>query len=132
MLKTRVITAAILLPAVLAILLFGSMPLLRLSLMVCIFFSVKEAAEMLIPAFERRLYPDSGISGGLLKRWVFFCVLVGWTLFFLSSSGDYEAGRGGIAIGFLLLMVVGVFSAYSTIALFKSASLKSGHITGVK
>lgn len=109
MLKQRIITAAVGLPLLLGLILFGGHSVIFTLLMVCTALSVYEVANMFLPALA------SKVGGGNLasyhRFWTFFCVTVGCALFWISTSHVFSSERGGIVIALVVMLVTGTFSA---------------------
>lgn len=109
MLQTRLLTAAIGLPLLLALFIFGSQRLVFSLFFLFVAGSVYEMASMFLPALHRRIVGGKGAPMG--KAWVFFCVFASVVLFALSAGPYVQHGRGGIVVGLVLLLMVGTFSA---------------------
>lgn len=127
-LRTRIITAGLLLPVPLLLFVFGPPWVVKGFLLVCATLSVTELATMLIPAFSRRAgtlagdqasYASEGGEGGgdgalaLVKRHALagVTVLLGWALFLASVNGTAEVAVGGTALAAMAALLIGTFSA---------------------
>ena len=122
MLRVRIMTAAILLPLVLAAFMFGPVWFIGLFLAFCTGLSVYEAAHMLIPALERRLAPGESFhpdpessSRGMpsVKALTTIAVVIGLGIIALATGGSIVAGGAVAATGILLALLIGTFSARS-------------------
>ncbi len=109
MLRTRILTAAIGIPVLLALFLFGSESLVFSLFFIFVGWSVYEMASMFLPALHQRIVGGDGIPIG--KKWVFFCVAASLVLFALSAGPYVQHAQGGIVVGLVLLLMVGTFSA---------------------
>lgn len=122
MLRVRIITAAILLPLVLAAFMFGPVWFIGLFLALCTGLSVYEAAHMLIPALERRLAPGESFHPEPDGTWpaipsvkalTVIAVVLGVGIISLATGGSIASSGAVAAAGILLALLIGTFSARS-------------------
>jgi phosphatidate cytidylyltransferase len=111
MLRTRILTALILGPLVIAAFLFGSRELVVMLLLFCTGTCVWEACGILIPAFEREI---GGVTDGtkkhLLKVRIFCLAIMGWI--FLSHVYDTGGGDyGTLVVALLVVFSAGILTA---------------------
>jgi len=116
MLKARIITAAIGLPLLLAILFFAEPIWLIPLFMIFVALSTYEMATMVLPKMQQLAWIS---SGGLEPRpsetpptvFIWGCVFLALFAFGASSAGSLESGRGMIVAALLGAIFVGAFSA---------------------
>ena len=121
MLKTRLLTAAILLPLVLGLFVLGPAWFVIIFLLLCLVLTVREAADIMIPAFERRLAPDAVASAAAAMGrddWRRHAVtgitmLLGAVMMLVSANSRPEASTGVIAGGSMAALLIGCFSSRS-------------------
>jgi CDP-diglyceride synthetase len=107
MLKTRVLTALILLPIVLGLFIFGPAWFVIGFIMLCMTLSIFEASTILIPTFEKRLAPsahrpgDTGTVTGKLpaRKYTFpaITMVLGILMLLVSANSRPDASVGVIA-----------------------------------
>lgn len=127
-LRTRLITALVLLPLVLAAFVFGPKWFVVIFLLACISLSVFEISFMLIPAFEQKLahhgqtfhLDEHGSFGGRIpfEAYVFpgITIALGWLAMIgsaLPEAAEATAGAsiGWMALGVITALLIGTFSA---------------------
>jgi phosphatidate cytidylyltransferase len=110
MLKTRLITAAILLPIVLGLFIYGLSWFVIGFVTLCMTLSIYEAATILVPAFEKRLAPDADRTA---TKYVFpaITIALGIAMLLISTLSTPEASVGVIALGSLTALLLGAFSS---------------------
>lgn len=125
MLKTRLISALILLPLVLAAFLYGPSWFVVVFLLISLTLAVSEMSMMIIPAFERRLAGvdtpvDMVVKDGeerMVPHRAFFfpavTVALGWAVLLFTVSGKAEVAVGGVALAALAALLIGSFSSKS-------------------
>lgn len=111
MLKQRLMSAAVGLPLLLVLLIWGSKFQLSIFFFICVSISVYEISGIMMPALWDRaqIEPEREMKGKYLLKWQFFAILAGVVMFFVSTFGDYESGRGGIVLVITVLMLFAVF-----------------------
>ncbi len=115
MLKTRVITAAVLLPLLLALMFYGPQWAMALTLVIFVGLAIYEFSGMLLPALEEKLVdPNHVVSDRVSEsRWIAFCVAAGLSLFMLAAFVPGSEGRAGMAVGLAVLIIISMFSSSS-------------------
>lgn len=110
MLKTRLITALILLPIVLGLFIFGPSWTVTGFIMVCMTLSIYEVSTILIPSFERRLAPEAVPHP---NKFLFpgIGVAVGIIMLCVSAQSRTDASVGVISLGLLATLLIGCFSS---------------------
>lgn len=121
MLKTRLITAAVLLPVVLGLFIFGPAWFVIAFILLCMTLSIYEASTILIPAFERRLAPHAVDAAALPdaegrlapQQYIFpgITMALGIAMLLISANSSPEASVGVIALGTLTALMLGAFSS---------------------
>lgn len=120
MLKVRLLTAAVLLPLVLAAFVFGPAFFIVIFLLACLTLTVFEVAMMIIPTFEQRLAPGD-VEGSddaetarrhprQIYRFPVIAVALGWVVLLFSVNGSAEVAVGGITLAALAALLIGSFS----------------------
>lgn len=122
MLKTRVVTAALLLPFVLGTLIFGSSGLVATFIFFCLLACLFEVLAMLLPAIERamrdpakveRKATDDANHQKIFQRSNFapmvVALVIASVLFIASVSGHAASGRGLIVVSLMSLLLIGMF-----------------------
>ena len=80
----------------------------------CVAISVHEMSSMLVPSLEAKILGEERRSKKIVGTfWYVAGIVISVILFFVATQGDYDTGRSGIALGFVVLMLVGVFTANS-------------------
>lgn len=125
MLKTRVLTAAVLLPAVLWLLLRGPHWAVLLLILAAIILSVFEMSMMIQPRLDEMLrnYSVMGAErsatgeiyvaasrGSHYRVLALFCSAVMASVFVVSAMYEQPAGRGVVVFGLIVAMIVAVFA----------------------
>jgi phosphatidate cytidylyltransferase len=125
MLKTRILTAAILLPLLLILLIQGPSWAVAVTLFVLISLSVFEMSMMIQPRLDEvlRNYSLIGHERSLTKelyvaanrtphyrKLALFCALVMNVIFVVSALYELPAGRGIVVFGLIFTMLAGVFA----------------------
>ncbi len=123
--KTRLITAVVLLPLVLSAFIFGPSWFVVLFLLACISLTVFEISFMLIPAFEQKLanhghtfhLDEHGSFGGPIPKEAFvfpgITIALGGLALLGSAwaSATAEATIGWMSLGVITALLIGTFSA---------------------
>jgi len=111
MLKTRFLSALVLLPLVLAAFLFGPAWFVIGFIMLCMTLSIFEISGMLIPTFEKKLAHVEPSTDATHKHiFPIITVGIGWAMLLLSAGSTPTASVGVIAAGSLLALLIGCFS----------------------
>lgn len=112
MLRTRLITAAVLLPLVLGLFIYGPSWFVGGFVLLCMVLTLHEAAGILIPAFEKKLAPDAAPAKSP-HTFPAITVAIGAVALIVVCNSKNEASVGIIAAGAVLALVVGCFSGRS-------------------
>jgi phosphatidate cytidylyltransferase len=116
MLRQRLLTAAIGIPALLFILIWAPSNVVSFFFLVFIGLAVFEISSMILPALDSKMHITIPAGEKNSRRSIrlgqAFCITIGMLVFLVSTFGTYEAGRGGIVVGMSLLMLVAVFSVH--------------------
>jgi len=111
MLLQRIITSLIGLPLLIWILIRGQKWHLVALFLVFVATSVHEISKMLVPSLEAKILGKDQlpcrVEGTL---WHTAGISVAMVLFFVATQGDYDTGRSGIALGFIVMMLLGIFT----------------------
>lgn len=123
-LRTRVLTAVVLLPIPLLLFLFAPPTAVAFGLLLCLTLSVLEMAAMVIPAFEWRLVEgetsaaaptpkETGLrrTPGQRVGLPFSAVALGWILFLLATAHSGEVVVGAITLVAMAALLIGAFSS---------------------
>jgi hypothetical protein len=114
MLIQRVLTAALALPMLLWIIVRGERWQMLAVFLACVAISVHELSSMVVPSLEAKILGEEHRSKKIVGTfWYLSGIVISVILFFVATQGDYDTGRSGIALGFVVLMLVGVFTAKS-------------------
>jgi len=125
MLRARLLTAAVLLPALLWLLMAGPAWGVMLLILAAIFLSVFEMSMMIQPRLDEMLRNYSIVGGGRSETseiyvaanrthhyriLALFCAFVMCVIFIVSSFYTVEAGRGIVVFGLMISMLAGAFA----------------------
>ncbi len=125
MLKARILTAAVLLPLLLALLIYGPAWGVAIFLVILITISVGEMSMMIQPRLDELLRNYAAVDGAQgeakevyvaakgsahYRHLALFCSLVMNVIFVVSAFYDLEAGRGIVVFGLIFAMLAGVFA----------------------
>jgi phosphatidate cytidylyltransferase len=112
MLIQRVLTAALALPLLLWIIIRGEKWQMLAVFLACVAISVHELSSMVVPSLEGKILGEDQRSKRIVGTfWHISGIVISMVLFFVATQGDYETGRSGIALGFVVVMLLGVFTA---------------------
>jgi phosphatidate cytidylyltransferase len=112
MLVQRVLTAALALPLLLWIIIRGEKWQMLAVFLACVAISVHELSSMVVPSLEGKILGEDKRSKRIVGTfWHISGIVISMVLFFVATQGDYETGRSGIALGFVVVMLLGVFTA---------------------
>lgn len=126
MLKQRVMTAAIGLPAVIGIFAVGPKWLLILIFLVFVGISAYESSRLLIPRMSKIFgAAAAGKTSSMRDEWFQpLAVVLAILLFVASSASPYQGAHGMLVVGLIGVMVLGLFSSRTIeLAMGRSASL---------
>ncbi len=108
-LQLRLLAAIVLLPLILAALIYGHSSFVFLFLAASMTVGVFEVSMMLFPAFEKKLAGSNPGPKSLVYPIV--AILLGWAMMLGSTKGGVEVSVGTVALAALLSLVIGAFSA---------------------
>ncbi|GAI77418.1 unnamed protein product, partial [marine sediment metagenome] len=125
MLRTRIITALILAPIVIGILIYAPKPLMGLFFLLCATACLLETLSFMLPAFENRLagkHVDTIVTKASgethtkifapeTRRPMLITVGLAWCMFLLMIFGGAEGAFGSLVAGILATIMVGCFLA---------------------
>jgi len=112
MLIQRILTAALALPILLWIIIRGERWQMLAVFLTCVAISVHELSSMVVPSLEAKILGEDQRSKRVVGTfWYISGIVISVILFFVATQGDYDTGRSGIALGFVVLMLLGVFTA---------------------
>lgn len=114
MLIQRVLTAVVVLPLLIWIIVRGEKWQMMSVFLACVAISAHELSTMLVPSLEGKILGEELKSKRVQGTfWHIAGIVVSVILFFVATQADYDTGRSGIALGFVVLMLIGVFTADS-------------------
>ena len=125
MLKTRIMTAAIGLPAVIALFAYGPKWLLILIFLVFVGLSAYETTPLLIPRISKIFSDLAGKESSIRDEWFQpLAIVLSLILFVASSAGPWQGAHGMLVVALTGTMVLGLFSSRCVeIAMGRSAAL---------
>ena len=111
MLWQRLLTSLIGLPLLLWVIIRGHKWQMVALFLVFVGTSVHEISKMLVPSLEAKILGATHRSERVQGTfWHIAGISIAMVLFFVATQGDYDTGRSGIALGFVAMMLLGIFT----------------------